>query len=147
MTEDTVKNIPFISSYISTWKRTFDYSGKTKRREFFEYVLVQLLLFIVLILLGANAYNKDLDYLTSIVFKLFVYFYFAHVIPSLSLQVRRLRDSGASLFWSILIPIRLIPKIGLIASLILLWKYAQPSVSELERMKRLMKRTGLPVEK
>ena len=147
MTEDPVKNIPFISSYISTWKRTFDYSGKTKRREFFEYLLVQLLLFLVLILVGANVYNKDLDYITGIVVKLFIYFCFAHVIPSLSLEVRRLRDSGASLFWSILIPIRLIPNIGLIASLILLWKYAQPSVSELERMKRLMKRTGLPVEK
>lgn len=103
-----------LDAYFSAWSRSFDYEGKSNRGDFWWYVLANLIISIIL-----NALGLKLEILAT----LSLVYAFAQIFPTISLNVRRLRDIGKHWLW-IFLP--LIPIIGTIWYIILM---CQPSRS------------------
>ena len=88
-----------IELYKKYWTKAFDFKGKISRKDFWFTVLANylvLLIYSFLILLPASLINESFYLLMSSI--LFLYS-FAQQIPSWSMSVRRLRDSGKAWQW------------------------------------------------
>ncbi len=116
-----------VESYFLTWKNSFNYSGISKRKEFWIFVISTTIIAFPLSLLvsfTSNLFvilgNEQSIYFLKIIagFLDFIgYFYFwGSYVVFCSLSVRRLRDVGKSPYWLILM---MIPIIDLIP--MLLW--------------------------
>ena len=103
-----------ISAFSSAWKRSFDYSGRSDRGDYWWFVLANAIISVVLLL--ASNISNFFGWIYSI-------WTVATIVPSLSLTVRRLRDAGKHWAWMF---IQLIPLVGLIWIIYLL---VQPSVA------------------
>ena len=88
----------------------FDFSGRSRRKEFWIFTLFNAILTLLLSLL-------DTVFETYIFTTIFFMYYLVMFIPSLSLLLRRLNDSGKSGWFLFVI---LIPIIGWIWLLVLL---------------------------
>ncbi|MFB2646237.1 DUF805 domain-containing protein [Raphidiopsis sp. BLCC-F218] len=99
--------MPLIEAYISAWKRSFEYGGRSTRGDFWWFTLAS---FIVSLIAGVISSKIQLVYAV------------AAIVPSIPLAVRRLRDIGKSWLWLF---IGLIPIIGTIWLIVL---YSQPSL-------------------
>ncbi|MEL6253733.1 MAG: DUF805 domain-containing protein [Bacteroidota bacterium] len=98
--------------YLMAFKRYADFSGRSRRKEYWYFVLFNLLVYIVL-------FAADMAIISSGSAGLGIFsgiYALATLIPSLAVAVRRLHDIGRS-GWSILFG--LIPVIG--AVLLLIW--------------------------
>jgi len=98
--------------YIKVLKQYADFKGKANRKEFWLFVLINIL---VLTILSALLGQSDI-YAARVIITLY---FFATLIPSLAVTVRRLHDGGNSGWW---ILIGLIPVIGYVWLFILLIK-------------------------
>ena len=140
-TKDLRTDRPFIDPYISFWKNSFNFGGRTRRIDFWESTLVNL---IPLTLLGFFGYiaekSNQTNPLATALAAILVLFFFASLIPTISIQVRRLRDSGKSPFWIFLIIINMIPFLGLISSIALFVMYCQPSKTDSNRQTESLER-------
>lgn len=96
-----------IEAYTSAWTRFSDYQGRSKRSDYWWFVLANL---IVSLVLGLAS-----DTLQSL-------YAVASIVPSIPLVVRRLRDIGKPWPW---IFIGLIPILGAIWLIVL---FCQPSL-------------------
>lgn len=78
--------------YLDFWKRSFDFSGGSSRKDFWLTALVNFVVATILTVISPIVY---------------MVFYLATLIPSIALTIRRLRDGGFSpwLFLTIFIPI------------------------------------------
>ncbi len=99
-----------IKSYISTWKRPFDFQGKSTRKEYWSFIILNSIIFIIsyIFFLFAIGISKGLDssglsnaisiplYTISIVGLLL---FFGSIWIALPLTVRRIRDVGMSWKW------------------------------------------------
>lgn len=98
-----------LKSYKAFWLKSFDFKGKTNRQQFW---LVSALNVIIILILASIAVALGMLYgnsaITIPVALAFVYA-FATIVPSISIQVRRLRDAGLSPW---LIVCSLIPYVG-----------------------------------
>lgn len=102
-----------IDAFVSGWQRSFDYEGRSNRPDFWWFYLADSIVILILLVLGL--FNE-------LLLKLYILYVIAQIFPSLSLTVRRLRDSGKPWPW---IFISLVPFIGGIWLIVLL---AQPSL-------------------
>ncbi|MDR0814938.1 MAG: DUF805 domain-containing protein [Bacteroidales bacterium] len=93
--------------YLKVWKQYADFSGRARRKEFWMFVLFNLLAGIVLGILS-------LIPVLGII--LYVGYMLAIIVPVLALTVRRLHDVGRSGWWYF---IGLIPLVGSI--ILLVW--------------------------
>ena len=109
-----------ISFYKAFWIRSFEFKGRSTRNEYWWSYLANFIVYIALLfidsLLGIKTASGEA---TS---PLFAIYLIAQIVPTLSIQIRRLRDSGRNWPWFF---IQLIPLIGGIWMLILL---CQPSL-------------------
>ncbi len=97
-----------IEAFTSGWSRSFDYSGRSNRGDYWWFVLANL---IVTVLIGRVSP------------KILSLYSFASLVPGIPLAVRRLRDAGKEWPWLF---IALIPIIGGIWLIVL---FCQPSIS------------------
>ena len=104
---------PLISSFVLGWQRSFDYTGRSNRPEYWWFYLANLLVAVILGLLSG---------ISDFFLKLLFVYALANIFPNLSITIRRLRDAGKAWPW---IFIGLVPLIGGIWLLVLL---CQPSV-------------------
>lgn len=99
--------------YLAVWKKFAEFSGRARRKEYWLFVLFNIVVTIVLTLidraLGLLNQDSGLGVLSGI-------YSLAALIPSLAVTVRRLHDTGRSGWW---ILIGLVPCIGGLAILIL----------------------------
>ena len=113
------------------WGRAFDFTGKTKRKDFWLTLLIAIILYFLIIGLPigfyvfseiyyssdpvttANSLSKNISYLSW-------FGAIANLIPSLSIQVRRLNDIGKEPGWVLL------SFVPFISFLLIFW-YAKPS--------------------
>ncbi len=102
-----------LDAYISGWSRAFDYTGRSKRGDYWWFFLANIIVAIVLGL-AAKAISQ-LSALQNV-------YAIAAIVPGLPLCVRRLRDAGKAWPW---IFIGLVPIIGTIWLIVLL---VMPSV-------------------
>ncbi len=132
----------FIDPYISFWKNSFNFGGRTCRIDFWQSTLANL--FLLALLGGVFGYiaekSNQTDPLTTTFGAIFVLYIFASLIPSISMQVRRLRDSGKSPLWIFLIIINMIPFLGIISSIALFVMYCQPSRTDSNRQTESLER-------
>lgn len=94
--------------YSLPWKSFATFSGRARRREYWTFVLVNLLIYLVLMALDValNLFSPEAGIgLLSGIFSLLT------ILPNLAVSVRRLHDTGRSGWW---ILIGLIPCIGLV---------------------------------
>ena len=79
-----------INAFTSAWKRSFDYTGRSDRGDYWWFVLANVIVSIVLLLLSnASTFFGWIYTLWAI----------ATIVPSISLSVRRLRDAGKDWQW------------------------------------------------
>ena len=102
-----------ISAFSSAWQRSFDYTGRSDRGDYWWFVLANIIISVVLLI--ASNISTFFGWIYSI-------WTVATIVPSLSLIVRRLRDAGKHWAWMF---IPLIPLVGFIWIIYLL---VQPSV-------------------
>ena len=102
-----------IEAYKSFWTRAFNFQGRTSRPDYWRAVLASFLVGLVLAILSSAAES---------LMALYALYYFAGIIPNLSMSIRRVRDMGK--FWPWIF-INLIPIAGPIWFLVLL---CRPSV-------------------
>jgi len=96
--------------YFKVLKKFSVFSGRSNRREFWLFVLCNLIIGIILSILTNIPLLGKLFYLVSILYSL------AILVPSLAAGSRRLHDTGRSGFFQLLI---LIPGIGAVIVLVL----------------------------
>ena len=90
-------------SYFDGMLRYFEFSGRSTRMQYWMFFLVQPVLFAIALFAdyswGNLARVSNVD-VTSLPLTLFVTF--VHIIPSITVQVRRLHDIGRSGAWYLL---------------------------------------------
>ena len=98
----------FMQDFVNAVKKSFDFKGRSRRREFWMFMLIASVLaaglIIIETLLGLQL-AKDIGILSTI-------YALAIAAPTVSVTIRRLHDSGRSGWWSLLY---LVPVIGWIA--------------------------------
>jgi uncharacterized membrane protein YhaH (DUF805 family) len=95
--------------YIDVLKRWQDFSSRSPRKEYWMFVLYNLLISIAISIVGAILFRDGFKNILSGLYGLFT------LIPSLAVGVRRLHDTGRSAWWLL---IALIPLLGSLVLLI-----------------------------
>jgi len=100
-----------IQAYLDFWKRYFDFSGTTSRKNYWLFVLADIILgfiaYLIVVLGGAGAVlatkmsDKDftmtgLPVISAIVILIVFIYLIATIIPRIAIGVRRLRSAGFS---------------------------------------------------
>jgi uncharacterized membrane protein YhaH (DUF805 family) len=98
--------------YLMAWQKYFDFSGRSRRKEYWMFFLFNLGIGIALMIadLIAGSYSK-----TAGMGLLGGLYSLATLIPNLSITVRRLHDTGRSGWWFFIL---LVPLIGAIVLLV-----------------------------
>jgi uncharacterized membrane protein YhaH (DUF805 family) len=97
-----------IRYFLLGWQRSFDYSGRSSRPEYWWFYLANFLVGLFFTLLSAKS---------GLIQRLFFAYAVASIFPSLAIIIRRLRDAGKAWPW---IFISLVPLIGGIWLIVLL---------------------------
>lgn len=116
-------------AYKKYWMGYVDFTGRSTRSEYWLAVLANTIVSIILftVIIVAILFDRpDSDYhiILNLLYGLAMVYFFANYIPSIALQVRRLRDAG--FHWA-LIFLRYAPVIGDIVLLVL---FCQPTKVE-----------------
>ena len=106
-----------MKEYLESWKRAFDFSGRSRRREFWLPYLINIVIVMVLDFLAIVTTARNPRGSVSIFFIILAIYALAYLIPTLALTVRRLHDMGKSGWWYF---ISLIPFVGTILLIIYL---------------------------
>jgi uncharacterized membrane protein YhaH (DUF805 family) len=112
----------FLTAYFDAMRRYFDFAGRSTRSQYWLFVLMFALLMIVATVLDGLAGNLEGDgpaFFLAVV-------NIAHLIPNLSVAVRRLHDTGRSGWWLLL---SFIPIVGQIVLLVWLCSGSQPEAN------------------
>lgn len=97
-----------INSLIDPFRRTFDFRGRSRRRDYWLFVAWQLPIFIIALILGFNIVPEG-DGFDAILGAPLVHMA-VFGLPTLALQVRRLHDSDKRGWWLV---VSLLPYLGL----------------------------------
>jgi uncharacterized membrane protein YhaH (DUF805 family) len=103
--------------YLLAWRRYAQFHGRSPRREYWVFTLVNAAIFLVLFLAGAGFSMVNHAETGGITYILSTLYFLAVFIPSISCTVRRLHDMNKSGWW---ILISLIFIIGGVALLVML---------------------------
>lgn len=119
--------------YVQVWKRWSDFGGRSRRKEFWMWWLVNFVIVLVGTVLfaiagGFSSYVAALQHeapnfsaLALLVLVVIGLYSLATIVPQLAVTVRRFHDVGKSGWWVLgLIVLSLIPLIGIIASIAML---------------------------
>ncbi len=79
-----------INAFTSAWKRSFDYTGRSDRGDYWFFVLASFLILLVLNIVGS--FIPFIGVLANL-------YFIAELVPHISLAVRRLRDAGKDWQW------------------------------------------------
>lgn len=106
--------------YLKVLRQYADFDGRARRKEFWMFMIINFLIEVLILALGAITESGLLSSL-SMLYSLFVF------IPNLAVSVRRLHDIGKSGWMYAII---LIPLIGLIWLLVLFCQDSMPGENE-----------------
>lgn len=107
--------------YLQVLKKYAVFSGRARRREYWMFVLVSLIIVLVLTAIerATGLTRENWGILTGL-------YSLAVLLPSLGVTVRRLHDVGRSGWWQL---IGVVPLIGWIALLVFMVQEGQPGVN------------------
>ncbi len=92
--------------YARCFRRFADFGGRSRRKEYWWFALINMLATLVLTVVGVVLADYPGDPVTSVPFYLYVA---VVLVPSLAVSVRRLHDTGRSGLWVLL---QAIPYVG-----------------------------------
>ena len=125
--------------YLDVLRKYFVFEGRSRRKEYWMFVLFSILISIVLTVVervtGLYSAENGMGFLSSI-------YSLAILIPSISVGVRRLHDTGKSGWW---ILIGLIPFIGTIVLIVFFVMDSDPGQNEYGPNPKLVPPTHVPV--
>ena len=108
-----------LTSYISAWKRAFDFKGKSIRKEYWHFVILNSIITVIsyVLFLSAIALTNGVNPSSSTAISIPMYIissiglllFFGSIWVALPLTVRRIRDVGMSWKWIFLVTV---PYIG-----------------------------------
>ncbi|STZ63240.1 Inner membrane protein yhaH [Moraxella lacunata] len=125
-------------SYFYTWKRCFDYKGRSRRQEYWYFMLVTTLMIVILSILSipfsfilaamSTPYEYQIGQEFELIFGVMIliiigFVSLIHTLPMIALNIRRCHDLGYSGWLSLLC---YVPYLGVLASLFLSFKDSQP---------------------
>jgi len=99
-----------IENYISVFQKYTDFDGRASRREFWLFQLAN-----IIIMLGIAVLFFIIPQAWPVVLALYILYFVAIIIPSISVTVRRLHDISKSGWW---ILVSFVPYVGSIILLI-----------------------------
>ena len=108
-----------IEAFTTAWRKSFTYGGKAARSEYWWFVLLDAIVYFILLIIGTTVFAKTEN---GVLLGVAVIYAIAQIFPSLSITIRRLRDSGKEWVW---IFINFVPLLG---GLWFLYLLVQPSV-------------------
>ncbi len=101
--------------YIGALKKYATFAGRASRKEFWMFLLINVLIIVGIAVLAALVQGSETLYnIVSIVYLLYIV---AMILPSISVVVRRLHDTGRSGWWYF---IQLVPFVGSIVMFVFL---------------------------
>ncbi len=103
--------------YLMVWKRAFDFAGRSRRKEFWMFSLIHLLIQAVLMIVAVALSmmgQADIGRILSIVA---VGYWIVGIIPYVACFFRRLHDTGRSGWWWLF---ALVPIVGAIVDIVFL---------------------------
>lgn len=93
--------------YIDALKKYADFSGRARRKEYWMFILCNLIISIALGIVDQVLGTALLSFIYAL----------AMIVPSISVAARRLHDTGRSGWWQL---IALVPLIGIIVLIVFL---------------------------
>ena len=108
-----------IESYLSAWRKSFDFKGKSTRKEYWHFVILNSLVTVIsyVLFISAIALTNGVNSSFSVAISIPLYLissiglllFFGSIWVALPLTVRRIRDVGMSWKWIFLVSL---PYIG-----------------------------------
>lgn len=108
----------FKEAYISCWKKFADFSGRSRRLEYWTFFLANFVAAIVLGIIDGMVLGYPV--LGGI-------YALAAIIPGIAVSIRRLHDTGRSGWWFLII---LVPFIGGLVLLVFMFLDSQPGTNQ-----------------
>lgn len=112
-----------MGSYIQFWQRGLDFSGRSRRRDYWLALLIHIVILMVLTYIGGdvdNEGNVSPGFLGGI-------YMLASLVPGIAIGVRRFHDTGRSGWWVL---INFVPFIGGLIFLIFMLIDSQPGENQ-----------------
>lgn len=108
--------------YLMVWRKFADFSGRSRRTEYWMFALFNSLIIFSLAFLGFFSIfpNGNGNRTGGILLIPLILYVLAAIIPSLAVSVRRLHDSGKSGWWLLIHLTGIIPFIRFIGSVIMI---------------------------
>ena len=114
-----------IKSYLSAWRKSFDFKGKSTRKEYWQYLILNSIIFVFFFLVPfvvANFIDFDdfpdaISMLLLLIYSIGLLLLLGSIWVALPLTVRRIRDVGMSWKWIFFVSL---PYIGSVFVLIFL---------------------------
>lgn len=97
--------------YLMVWQKYAQFSGRSRRKEYWMFTLVNIVINVLLYGVGTIALLNRSTILGILVFLAFGAYALAALVPGLAVSVRRLHDTNKSGWWLLLC---LIPLGGLV---------------------------------
>ena len=98
-----------MDGYLAVWKKYADFNGRANRREFWTFVLINIVIGMALVAATGDAANDQPGLLAML-------FYLAALLPTIAVSARRLHDTNRSGWWQL---VSLVPLVGGLVMLVL----------------------------
>ena len=91
-----------LKSYLSAWKKPFNFLGKSTRKEYWQFLILNAIILVFLFFIGLLFAANDYSFLAAVSMPMYLIgllFAFGSLWIALPLTVRRIRDVGMSWKW------------------------------------------------
>ena len=88
-----------VSQYLNCWKQYFNIKGRTNRKDFFGFVILDLILILFLVWSGFYSQQNTFPMEEEPIWTLLVLYFLVGICPRISIYIRRIRDTGRDPNW------------------------------------------------